>query len=141
MRTSDGGDIARILDGYHGLSECVIESVLLKDYGTTVEIGFDYIWDDEGNVRKDLDRVKELTLRFRIVQVFHMENALNASMSRHPENINWGLNEVALVRVVSDDSLPAYAALSVPFNRVDLLWEDERRITLIFSELEVLQKW
>ena len=64
-----------------------------------------------------------------------MSNALNSKMLRNPESINWGLNEVALVKVV-DDRLQIYEHSPVPLTHLAFLWEGERRIDVIFSELE-----
>jgi hypothetical protein len=141
MKTNEKEQIEKLLDSYHSLSECVIETISLSDYGTTVEVVFNYIWDEEGNVRGDLERPKELVLRFRIVQEFHLANALNAYMCEFPREINWGLNEISRAALLSDDSLNRYGSLPIPFQHMVFYWEGERRLDIIFSELEILQRW
>jgi hypothetical protein len=141
MRTNKSEEIARALAGYNNLQECVIETMALEDYGTTVEIVFDYIWNERGELREDLDQVRRLIVRFRRVQRFHLENALNPHMSEFPEELNWGLNEIAAMRLVEGDDLATYREFPVPFHRLEIVWEGRRHIDLIFSELEVTQDW
>jgi hypothetical protein len=138
MRTSNRKEIEAFLNEHKDFSECIIEELALKDYGTTLDVVFNYIWTDTGEVRPNLNERNAIVLRFRLVQELHINNALNSSMLRNPESINWGLNEVALVQLVKDDSAsqtsnPPPAAL----NHLALLWEGERRIDIVFSELEV----
>lgn len=60
------------------------------------------------DVALDLDGVQRLVL----------EGGPNARMLKHPEEIGWGLSEVALVRVApTDDGV-----------RFEALWEGERRV-------------
>jgi hypothetical protein len=138
MKAKTKAEIRELLESYHNLSECVIENINWKDYGTTVEVIFDYIWTDDGRVRPKPDRPENITLTFRLVQEFHMHNYLNATMCAQPGELGWGLNEVA-VATVGDDVHDQYRFLPVPFNHVAFLWEDERRIDIIFSELEILR--
>ncbi|MEJ7712985.1 MAG: hypothetical protein WKF84_24870 [Pyrinomonadaceae bacterium] len=104
-----------------------------------MELIFDYIWTDDGHIRSNLERPENITLKFRLVQEFRMHNALNAVMCAHPEEVGWGLNEVAVARV-NDDVHEQHRFLPAPFNHVAFLWEGERRIDIIFSELEVLKQ-
>lgn len=136
MKAKSKVEIKELLESYHNLSECVIEQINWTDFGTTVEVVFDYIWTDDGRIRPDLEHPENVTLKFRLVQEFRMHNALNAAMCAHPEEMGWGLNEIAVARV-NDDVYDQYRFLPVPFNHVAFLWEDERRIDIIFSELEV----
>lgn len=141
MKTNSSEEIARALADYNNLQECVIETMALEDYGTTVKIVFNYIWNERGEVREDLDQVRRLIVRFRRVQRFHLENALNPHMSEFPEELNWGLNEIAAMRPVEGDDLAAYRDFPVPFHRMEIVWDSGRRIDLIFSEVEVIRDW
>lgn len=66
--------------------------------------------DEPVQVKFDLEGVQELSL----------PGALTPRMLEHPERINWGLSEVARVRVApSDDGV-----------RFEALWEGERRVEI-----------
>jgi catechol-2,3-dioxygenase len=59
-------------------------------------------------------------------------------MLRNPESINWGLNEVALLRVIDDQESKPDKVSTPPLTHVAFLWESNRRIDVVFAELEVL---
>lgn len=103
MRATSKREIEELLKKYNNFSECVIEQIRWLHYGTTVEVVMNYIWTDEGQIRSDLDRADLVTLRFSLVQKMHIDNALNDSMVSEPEMINWGKNEVSMVRLFSED--------------------------------------
>ena len=135
MRTSDSKDIERFLIEHRGFAECIIEKFLLTDYGTTFEVAINYIWDAVGKVRSKIDESQVILLRFRSVQELHINNALTQQMLRHPQEIDWGLNEIARLVLVSDtvDAGAEHLSLHLAF-----IWEGDRRIDVIFSELEVV---
>jgi hypothetical protein len=138
MKLNHKEEIEACLKQHKNFSECIIEELALKDFGTTLDVIFNYIWTDSGELRPDLDKPTNIGLRFRVVQELHINNSLNSSILEHPESIDWGLNEVALVQVVKDDSaLRACEDLPAPLNHVEFLWEGERRMDVVFSELEV----
>ena len=138
MKTNHRKEIEAFLKNHKNFSECIIEELALKDYGTTLDVAFNYIWTDSGELRPDLDKPKNIALRFRLVQELRINNSLNSSIFEHPESINWGLNEVALVQVVKDDrALQVRGDSLALLNHVEFLWEGERRIDVVFSELEV----
>jgi hypothetical protein len=138
MKMNRREEIEAFLKRHKNFSECIIEELALKDFGTTFDVVFNYIWTDSGELRPDLDKPNNIGLRFRLVQELSINNSLNSSILGHPESINWGLNEVALVRVMKDDSgLQAGEDLPPLLNHVEFLWEGERRIDVFFSELEV----
>lgn len=140
MKAKTKVEIEELLNSLHHLSECVIEQFNWKDYGTTLEVVFDYIWTDDQRLRSDLERPFHVTLKFRCVQELHLNNALNQYMCARPEEIGWGINEVAMVKVkAEEEALEPYRLLPIPFHHVVFLWEGERRIDIIFSELEVLR--
>lgn len=137
MKTRDRKEIEEFLKTHKGFSECIIDELSLKDYATTLEVVFNYIWTDTGEVRADLDEPKPVGLRFRQVQELRITNALNSSMLDHPELINWGYNEVALVKVASESDVLHTSQTSVNgFTHVAFLWEGDRRIDVVFSEFE-----
>lgn len=113
VHTAEG--ISRWLEQFGALSEALMKELCLVNYGYSVHVEFSVVvdlggrvLDDPLHVGFDLDGVQSLTL----------VGGLTSSMLEHPENINWGLSEVARVRVASsDDGI-----------RFEARWEGERLI-------------
>jgi hypothetical protein len=106
MKAKTKVEIEELLNSLHHLSEGVIEQFSRKDYGTTLEVVFNYIWTDDQRLRSDLERPFNVALKFRCVQELHMNNALNKYMCAHPEEIGWGINEVAVVKAKAEEEAP-----------------------------------
>lgn len=141
MRYDDKDRISRVLEEYNNLSECILLECNLKNYGMTVELVFNYIWEDNGTVRSNLKSQEILVLTFHIVQELHIRNVLSDIVCINQEEINWGINEIALVKIENDQNfLCPYQSLSIPFNHIVIFWEDERRIDIVFSALEIIRR-
>ena len=136
MRTSESKDIEKFLIEHRGFAECIIEEFLLTDYGTTFEVAINYIWDATGELRPNIDESQRIVLRFRLVQELHINNSLTEQMLRHPENINWGLNEIARIKHVGNK---VEAGSEHSFIHLVFVWEGDRRIDVVFVEFEVLE--
>jgi hypothetical protein len=136
MRTSESKNIEKFLIEHRGFAECIIEEFLLTDYGTTFEVAINYIWDTTGELRSNIDEPQTIVLRFRLVQELRINNALTEQMLRHPQDINWGLNEIAGIKIVSN---AVEAGSEHSFIHLAFVWEGDRRIEVIFSEFEVFQ--
>lgn len=133
MRTSDPQEVETWIAKHNGFSECIIERLVLSHYGTTFEVVMNYIWDANGSVRSDLDESRQIIIRFLLVQELRINNALTRELLVASENINWGLNEVALVTLVKErDQLGSDPS----FMHLAFLWEGNRRIDVVFSQLE-----
>ena len=138
MRLLKVTQMIKILEQYHQLAECILLEINWTHYGTTAELAFNYVWTDEGKIRSHLEQEERLVLKFKWVQEFHIKNALNNAMLAQPERINWGLNEIAFVKIEENEAfLKNYRFLSIPFHHAAILWEDERRIDIVFGDLEV----
>ena len=57
-------------------------------------------------------------------------------MFRHPENINWGFNEIARIKHVGNK---VEADSEHSFIHLAFVWEGDRRIDVVFVEFEVLE--
>ncbi|WP_109508451.1 hypothetical protein [Nocardioides speluncae] len=128
MKVDTTEEISRWLEQGGGLAESLMRELRLDKFGYSVHIAFSVIVDAAGRVLEtplelalDLDGVQQLTLR----------SGLTPRMLEHPDEIGWGLSEVALVRVASSD-------VGVRF---EALWEGERRIEVECrrATLEVVQ--
>jgi len=145
-------EIRRSLAMHYEFGECILEDVRWRREGTVLDLVFNYVWEgyaavdppaarrrDYGRIRQDLDRPVTKTLRFHLVQEFRVFNALNDLHCANPEEIGWGLSEVAAVRAEESESvLSPYAGLATPMHHVACRWEGERRIDVVFSSLEVI---
>ena len=137
MKISDSGHIENILEEYNDFRECILQEVAWEDQGTTLELTFDYVERQDGEVLLDLQR-DSITMRLFLVQEFHVRNALNDAILREPYRINWGLSEVALVELKEDEKFLAYYENPVvPLHHLAILWETERRIDIVFSGIEM----
>lgn len=133
-------EMQALLEAYRGFSECVVKSITWRDYGTTVEIALDYIWNPDGTVRSDDEDRLLVKLRFRLVQEFSMKNALRPAVIENPSLINWSFNEIALMVVQADERSSLYAAGPATFYHAALLWETGSWIDVVFSELDVAEE-
>ena len=130
--------IVEELKAYRNFAECILLEINWKNYMTTVELVFNYVWDKLGKIRHDVDCIQRVTLSCNLVQEIHFKGGLNPSMCSEPTQINWGINEVALVRLQEqEDFLHPYHALPVPFHHLSVTWEFDRRIDIIFSNLDI----
>lgn len=131
--------IINMLRKYNNFEECVIVDVRWRDFGTTFELVLDYIWDKNGNIRKDLTQEKRVSIYFKLVQDFNYHNALNPSMIREPENINWGINEISGIKLMDNvHSLEKYKSFPIPFYFIRVASEGEWGIDIICASIEIV---
>ncbi len=132
--------IKSLLASYRNFQECVLLDIKWLHYGTTIELTFDYSWNKQGKIRENLNEKEPIVMSFKLVQEFHLTNALNESMVLDPYRINWGINEVAAIRLEEHSTmLKPYEELPKEFQHIAILWErgNMRRIDVVFSELEI----
>lgn len=136
LHTAD--EIAAVLEDHHSFGECILEDVRWRDYGITLDLVFNYIWDNGDRVRDNLDQPLLKTVTFHGVREFHVRNELNEAMLLSPERINWGIGEIAVMRIADDPHfLARYGGLPVPTHHVVCQWESERRVDVVFTSMEV----
>jgi hypothetical protein len=133
-------DIREFLRVHHGFGECVLTDVRWEHHGTVITLVLNYIWDEEGNVRGNLDEPDFVSLRLFNVQEFHLRNALSEYLSLHPAELGWAISEVADVQLVEESELLVpYEKLPIPLHHIRFIWEGDRRIDIIFSTMEVVK--
>ncbi|QYJ03167.1 hypothetical protein KUV85_12580 [Nocardioides panacisoli] len=109
------------LRGWLRGQESLLVEMTLTRHGYGLRLGFDLARLSDGVLRPDLDtREQRLTIEMEGVQRLLMEGGLTTSMVRHPEAIDWGLSEVAVLR-----AQPCTAGI-----QFQVLWEGERRIVV-----------
>jgi len=125
---------------YNDFSECIITDMRLLDFQTTVELALDYVWDDNKGMISDYENFKKITLIFYLVREIHLKNGLNDSQLMHPHLMNWSMNEIALIEIRDDgEIMEPYVKSPVKLHRAAVLWESDRRIDIVFSELAVIE--
>lgn len=121
LRVDDAANLEVELGRWHHLDECLLLGLSLTHFGYSVRLDFNHIWASERRIRPDLsEREERVHIELHAVQRLHLEGGLSHQMISHPEQINWGLSEVATVRAESCD-----VGL-----RLLLLWENQRRIII-----------
>lgn len=140
MRANVKVQIGELLGQYRYFSECIILGIEWRDYGTTVDIEFQCMGNADTKAPGGVQRSNRFLVRFFLVQEFHIWNYLNDSMVERPDRINWGLNEIALARLDYDEELTrSYEHLPVSFHHISLLWEGDRRITVVCTAIEIIE--
>lgn len=138
MKSNDARVIHDYLFQRNNYGECIIYSLEVMDFGTTIRIQLNYIWDSKGKVRTNLDEPLLVTMFFRLTQLLLIDNAMNQTQVLHTDELNWGFNEIALMNVVQNSNLTVNLShLPIPYTHVALMWESNRRIDIVFSEFEV----
>lgn len=139
MKRQTHREIATALERLHNLAECLLQDLRLIAFGSAIELSFKYIWTADGRVHRDLDAFDEVVyLRLHLVHEMALHGALTEAQLLHPDQINWGLQEVAVVRLASADAEGGrFAHIPFPVHHLEVLWEGERRLDFYFSYLEV----
>jgi hypothetical protein len=130
-----------LLAKYYNLEECVLLDVRWKQWGFSLELVFDYIWKEKDVVRNNLDVEDRVVVRFSAVQEFHASYEWNHNILSEPKVLDWGSAEVARVCLENSESfLAKYHSRPMPFHHVAVRWESERRMDVVFSELEIFRE-
>ncbi len=128
------------LSRYKFLQECILTSINFSNQLTDVELSFNYIYDKDGKLRSDLDRNQIVTIKLGLVQVFKIEGNLNYHQLSNPEMINWGLNEISIIKVLDNSTLlKEHISLSAKLFHLEVLWETNRRIDIIFNSMKIYE--
>lgn len=100
------------------LTDALMEGLRLVDHGYSVRIDLKLIVDVDGCV---LAEPVKVCFDLLGVQHFSLNGSLSVRMIEHPEEIDWGLSEVALVELTR----------VVDGVRFQILWEGERNIEIL----------
>lgn len=126
------GDIRAIIHAYKDFSECLLEALEWSNFGTTIQLQFDYIWRSDGSVRSDSSDRVIVSLSMTDVRVLEVHNPQPLSLS----SLNWSAAEVSWV-MVSSEAENVESSHSVPLHRLSVRREDGPWIDIVFAELEV----
>jgi hypothetical protein len=95
------------------LQESLLTALELTRHGYSAELRFAHL-----RRGRPVPETSQVTVVMEAVSALRLNGGLSEAMVQHPERINWGLSEVALVS--------AYAA--EPGVGLLVAWEDEREI-------------
>jgi hypothetical protein len=138
VRIESGEAIRDYLEDHYGFRECILQDVAWRRFGTVLDLVFDFIWASDGVVRQDLDKPQLVRIRLHVVQELHVVNALNDAQVLRPEDLTWGLSEVARVDLIDDPAVLArYQALPLAWHHIRCSWEGSRQLDIVFSYMEV----
>lgn len=127
MSDTNTESVSEWLHRWRNLEECLVHEVQISPDLYQVVITFNYVWDASGAVRERvLEEPVLLTLRLIGLEQIRFVGALTEGMKQHPDRINWGLTEVAGVRVHQHDGL---VELTVE-------WESDRRLDVQCMTIE-----
>ncbi len=140
MTLSEHFQICQALQQLQNFAECILVDLRNSQFATEWTLQFNYVWDDKGKIRKNLDEEVLIALRFGVVQEFRLSNALTESMRQNMGDLNWGMGEVADVQICDPNSMSdQYQNPRIPFHHVICRWETDRRIDIVFSTLTVVR--
>ena len=142
-----------LIYNHHQFQECVLTEIKWRNWGLGLDLVFNYIWpdcdgffiDERGHKRvklvtprSDLDTPLFKTLSCQLVQEFSVHNYLNDQVINHPDEVDWGFSEIALVDIPDDNAfLSKYRHHRIAFHHVRVLWEGDRRIDIVCKDLAI----
>ena len=119
---------------FRSFDQCLLHDVRWRRFGSEVDLVFNYIWGDDGECRElVLEQPRLVTVRCSGVFEIVLSNGLNQSMIEQPDQLTWGLTEVAIVRL---ESRRLYDRDAV---RVAVAWEWGRSLTIIASGVQIAE--
>lgn len=122
--------IADSLRRWRNLEECLLHEIRVSPDLYRIELKFNHIWKGEDRVRERvLEEPVFVTLRLVGIEELQFIGALTEGMKGSPELLDWGLTEVAGVRVRDRNGL---IALTVD-------WESERRLEVRCVTIELVE--
>jgi hypothetical protein len=134
----EGAKIAALLERYRAFQECLLRGVRLSNFGTALVLEFDYVWDDDKPASAVLSDPRVVYLELGGLHEARIVTALPASVLEDPAGANWGLTEVAVVRLIEQsDLLWKYHESALALHHLAILWEGESRIDVVFTSLDV----
>ena len=105
------------------LGESLLGDVRWRRYGYSVELIFNYVWDRGGRIRPDVEGTPWLvTISCEGVERLTVKGGLSDAMKREPNQIGWGLSEVAVVRAEPCSVLDGIGVA------VTASWESDREL-------------
>lgn len=123
VNLTGGEAVSQWLVDNDDVGEWLLEDVRWMTYGYAFQLQFLQVIDGDGKV---VEHPIQAKIHLDAVYFFQLESGLTPPMVEGPEYINWGLSEVASVRL----DLTEAARLNLRIR-----WEDARRIDIEFQRV------
>lgn len=138
MTANDIASFEAALTRYGWFQECLLKDVRWDQFGTTTHLDFDYIWGEGGPAKGHvLSEPRSITLSLQGVQELIIRNALTDAMLADPERLDWGISEIARVRLQPASAQGVSGQpQDGPYHLV-VEWESERRVDATFFEMRI----
>lgn len=110
---------------YRDFEECVVVGLQWLDWGTSLSVHLDFVWQDDGSVRPQDANRRIVSIRFSGVSEFRVVNDLTDEMVGETPLLKWGFGEIACLQLERGApgrtrlTLPSYRAL---FRREGYTW-------------------
>ncbi|HEX2868062.1 MAG TPA: hypothetical protein VHO03_13535 [Ignavibacteriales bacterium] len=128
-----------LLKKYNYFDDCYLKEIKWSNNFIGLDIIIDYIWEGK-KVRKNLDEEKLIKLSFSHVQKFIFYNNLDSNFFKYEDEIGWGFNNFSIIKLENNSEMLApYLGFPRKFNHLSILWESERRIDIVFGDLEAIE--
>ena len=120
------------LTNYNHFEECVIDEIRFSEFGTTINILIDNIWDENNKLRKNLSEKSNIQISFSIVQEFTLHNAMNTLMINEINRLDSGINVISMIKIEDAKNYTSIYS-DIPVNFImSILWEGGWRIDIVF---------
>lgn len=140
MLLTDAGAIRNALARHRNFEECLLTDVRWVDFGMTIDLCVNYIWDGSGVRARISEDPHPIVLRARKVQELNVRNSITSAIAREPDRVNWGISEFAQIVLLGDS--PAARRYSDVgdgvYHHLVVEWEGARRIDVVMASLEIL---
>jgi hypothetical protein len=131
-------EIQAILDRYRKFQECLLRGLRLGDNGLKLELEFEYIWEPaDADVWRVSAEPTTIWMSLQPVEQALIKLSVPAGVIESPEGADWGLTEVAIVRVEEPPRLPGSVRTRRPRHKLVVAWERDQRIEAVFSQLQI----
>ncbi len=114
------------LHAYRDFEECVVVGVQWLNWGASLSIDIDFVWQEDGTIRTQYADRRIVSIRFCGVSELHVINELSDSVMQKEASLGWGFGEIACLRVEDAGALvrsrltgPSYKA---SFRREGYSW-------------------
>lgn len=136
---NDDGAIGLVLERHRFFQECLLRQVCLSHFATELKLEFEYIWDDADLTGSRLAAdPRTVVLALEGLHEARIVTALPPALLHAPERADWGLTEVAFVRLLREsDLLAKHHESDVPLHHLVVEWEGDRRIDAVFARLRI----
>ncbi|MET4224892.1 hypothetical protein [Oerskovia enterophila] len=103
MSTSASVAVQEIPARWHGFQECYLEEVRVEEFGYSLRLTFDHVWQSEGVLRDDLDVPSLVSLRCVGVRRLEYVADAPARTVANRAQLAPGCTEVSLVVAIPSD--------------------------------------